>query len=942
MNARLVLVLVASLVGATTAKAEPVAEASRPNIVVILVDDMGFSDIGCYGSEIPTPHLDRLASNGLRFTQFYNTGRCCPTRATLLTGVYAHQAGVGHMTGDYKIDSYRGFLGPNVVSIGDVAHSAGYLSALAGKWHVGSSSREMWPRARGFDRFYGIPEGGGAHNAPHFPLQANAGDIAQFRGKYLEGWDKLSEDRYRRQVEMGLIDQSWAKSARPDKIAAWNSLDDAEKDRFDHLMAAYAACVWRMDQAVGHLVEGLDQRGVLDDTLILFMSDNGGCAESGPRGRSTGDPTTAKSNWYCGESWAWMQDTPFRKYKHYNHEGGIATPLIAHWPNGIQDKGAYRQQPAHLIDIMATIADLSGATYPAQHSGQSILPMEGTSLVPLLGDGEIERGDLFWEHEGNAAVREGDWKLVRLGGKGEWELYDLAKDRTELDDLSHKQPTVVKRLADKWMAWAARCGVSPRGLPSRPSKKSSKPASNNRAKKNAAGKKNESKKQKTESQQTSVSRSSFLSASVKGYSLNESSDPATSVPNSRGLESTVSEARASGAIDRQTAIRVAPRSGKSLPELRTVRAPLRADAVPVPTNALALHLPEVERQSARDQAAQSSRKLKFRDPDPQHYRLRARASKIDTRAKAHPEIGFIFEDAKGNPADFENASVDTRVAPRGKLVIWMMSHNSRLFDRINSYGIHAIQVHYANRWFSTCCRENPVGENCRGNIRLEAATGEDFSDEVDIPQPDGMMERALQFVRWLAKENPQGGWEYFLAEDGKGLRWEDVIMAGSSHGSTTSARFAKHQTVSRVVMFCGPRDQYQVWQKLPSATPANRYFGFSHVLDGGWVGDHYCRSWELIGLHKFGPIVNVDQTKTPFLNSRRLITDFDVGGDAGRAHSSVVPGSRARTDPDSGEFLHEDVWKYLFTHPVDVTGDPVDPDSDCLKDQRSQLSPGKR
>ena len=333
-------------------------------------------------------------------------------------------------------------------------------------------------------------------------------------------------------------------------------------------------------------------------------------------------------------------------------------------------------------------------------------------------------------------------------------------------------------------------------------------------------------------------------------------------------------------------------------------------------------------------AAAAQELRRYDDPQPQHYKITVRASDIDSRVKSHPEIDFVLESKDGKPADVEHASVDTRVKPRGKLVIWLMGHNEQLFDRINSYGLHAIQVHYANRWFSICCRENPVGEHCRGNIRLEAATGMDFSDQVSIPKPDGMMERSYQLVKWLAEENPQAGWGHFLTADGKGLRWDDVIMSGSSHGSTTASRFAKHQKVSRVVAFCGPRDQYQAWQSLPSATPENRYFGFSHVLDGGWTADHYCRSWELMGLHKFGPIVNVDQQKAPYQNTRRLITDFDVNGDARRAHSSVVPGSRANKDKDSGKYLHEDVWRYLFTHPVDSVGQPTELDADCEKNQR--------
>lgn len=322
--------------------------------------------------------------------------------------------------------------------------------------------------------------------------------------------------------------------------------------------------------------------------------------------------------------------------------------------------------------------------------------------------------------------------------------------------------------------------------------------------------------------------------------------------------------------------------------------------------------------------------LKFDDPAPKRYDLSARASEIDPRAKAHPEIDFTFETKEGKPTDVERASVDTSIPPRGKLVIWLMGHNGELFTRLNRYGLHAIQPHYANKWFGLVCKDKPLDPNARGNVRLEAAIGEDVSDQVDIPKADGMMERSYQFVKWLARENPEGKWDYFLTADGNGLRWEDVIISGASHGATTAARFAIHTKVGRVVAFCGPRDQDQNWQSLPSATPANRLFGFSHVLDGGWVDDHYCRSWELMGLHGFGPIVDVDRVAFPYGNTRRLITRFDVGGDANKAHSSVTPGKAAGKKSD-GTYLHEDVWRYLFTHPVDETGDPVATDEDCLK-----------
>lgn len=349
-----------------------------------------------------------------------------------------------------------------------------------------------------------------------------------------------------------------------------------------------------------------------------------------------------------------------------------------------------------------------------------------------------------------------------------------------------------------------------------------------------------------------------------------------------------------------------------------------APARPIAGSALALLL------TAGWLAAEET--LVFSDLSPQRYKLQARASELDPRAKEHPEIDFVFA-KDGKPQDLENASVDTSVAPAGRLVIWLMGHSEGLFERLNSYGLHAIQPHYANRWFSKVCTEKPVGETCRGNVRLEAATGEDFSDCVDIPRPDGMKERALVFVKWLAKENPQGRWDIFLSEDGTDLRWDRVILSGSSHGSTTAARFAKHQRVDRVVMLCGPRDQYQNWQALPSATPPERYFGFSHILDGGWSADHYCRSWELIGLHAFGPLVTVDGAEPPYQNTRRLVSAADVGGDANKAHSAVTPGGASPKDAE-GHFLYEPVWRYLYTHPVEAVGEAVPMDGDCRKDHR--------
>lgn len=490
--------------------------AERPNIVVILIDDMGFADLGCYGSEIPTPNIDALAADGLRFTQFYNTARCCPTRASLLTGLYAHQTGVGHMVDDDHQPGYRGRLNERCRTIAELLDPAGYFTALSGKWHVGQS-HGVTPASRGFMRSLSAPAGGFyypeskraelfldgtrianddprlpphwyttdlwtsfglrfiddalaarkpfylhlCYNAPHFPLQAPADEIARFRGRYKQGWEELRRARNARQIALGVVDPAWPLAPRPEAITAWDALDAAEQDRFDHLMAVYAAAVAHLDHAVGDLVAGLKQRGVLDNTLLMIMSDNGGNAESGPKGRTLGDPATAASDWYCGESWAFLENTPFRRYKHYTHEGGIATPLIVHWPAGIAGKGQLRTQVGHVIDIVPTCLELAGASYPKEVDGTAITPLAGLSLVPAFADRPLPRAALFWEHEGNAAIRAGDLKLVRFGRAGAWELYDLAKDRTELHDLAKERPADVAALSAQWNAWAEQAQVLP-------------------------------------------------------------------------------------------------------------------------------------------------------------------------------------------------------------------------------------------------------------------------------------------------------------------------------------------------------------------------------------------------------------------------------------------------------------------------------------------------
>lgn len=514
----------ACLLAQPGASAAPVQE--KPNIIVILADDMGYSDLGCYGGEIETPNLDTLAANGVRFASFYNASRCCPSRASLLTGLYAHQAGVGSMIEDRGLPAYRGKLNRNCVTIAEALKSAGYATFMVGKWHVGGEDFSVPPWERGFDHslsakaggfYYGGKKGKKgagplwldgrnlpaecpelpedwystdvftdysiryidqaldekkpfflylAHTAPHFPLQAPESVVAKYRGKYMAGWDKLREDRYRRQIASGLIDPSWplspASEARPkdEEVPAWDSLDEAAKQRSDRIMALYAACVDRMDQSVGRIVEELKKRGALDNTLIIFLSDNGGSGEGpvlgklnqGPRGESA----------FCGLAWARLQNTPFRYHKHYSHEGGVATPFIVHWPKGVSQHGTIIRDRAHIIDLMPTLLDAAGADYPATFGGEKITLMEGTSLLPAFSGKPLARKKaLFWEHNNNAAVREGDWKLVRTS-RGPWELHDMATDRTELRDLAAAKPAMASELESKWNAWAERVGVFPK------------------------------------------------------------------------------------------------------------------------------------------------------------------------------------------------------------------------------------------------------------------------------------------------------------------------------------------------------------------------------------------------------------------------------------------------------------------------------------------------
>jgi arylsulfatase A-like enzyme len=540
----IVLAVFLSFIPPATAAAAP-ATQQRPNILLILADDLGYSDLGCYGGEINTPNLDKLAAGGVRFRQFYNGARCCPSRAALLTGVYPQQAGVGWMGSDWNRRGYRGRLVEDVVTIPEVLKGAGYHTFMTGKWHLSKQNGAHGPSGRGFERFYGIldgmanffrPEGlmedgkpvanlpagyyftdaiadktieyVGQHvernpgrpffgyvafTAPHWPLHAKPQDIARYRGRYKHGWDVQRQLRLAQMKKLGLVPESVQLSPRSpaysghgqeitetdEPTPAWDTLTPERQDDMDLRMAVYAAMVDSMDQNIGRIVEALAQRKQLDNTLILFMSDNGACAEEtifgfdgGPfwmrrnkrqAGREIVKGTIGAADSYSayGMCWANVGNTPFRLYKHFTHEGGIIGPMIAHWPSAIGKGGTLRDEPGHVIDVMATCVDVAGAAYPQERDGHAIVPREGLSLVPLFRGEPLRRPvPLFWEHEGNKAVREGNWKLVMRHRKP-WELFDLSADPVELNDLAAAHPERVKDLAAKWDAWATRAFVVP-------------------------------------------------------------------------------------------------------------------------------------------------------------------------------------------------------------------------------------------------------------------------------------------------------------------------------------------------------------------------------------------------------------------------------------------------------------------------------------------------
>lgn len=511
----------------------PSNKSNKPNIILIMSDDMGYSDLGCYGGEIQTPHLDSLAASGLRFTQFYNAARCCPSRASLMTGLYPHQAAIGHMTNpsehltqhDYHVPGYRGELSPQTHTLAEVLKTAGYTTLMTGKWHLGMERKEQWPLQRGFDHYYGILDGASnyfqpaqprgitldndtlkvddpnfyttdaftdhaiqfidqskqqdgerpfflylAYTAPHWPLQAPKEVIDKYRNRYHEGWGKLRQERYHHMIKMGLLDAGW--SLGKQDVPDWETLPKEKQDEMALRRAIYAAQVDRMDKNIGKLIAYLKRNNLYDNTLIIFINDNGACAEGGDVGGGKKENLETKIGYFLtyGKGWANASNTPYREYKHWVHEGGISSPLIAHWPSKIPRKlnGSLIQHYGFLPDIMATFVDISGANYAPEKNGKTVPAMAGKSLLPLLRgvNKPIHDQPIFWEHEGNKAVRLGEFKAVMKwqdanGKEQRWELYNIRKDRTEQHDLAPEMPELVKSLTDAWQQWADSHQVLP-------------------------------------------------------------------------------------------------------------------------------------------------------------------------------------------------------------------------------------------------------------------------------------------------------------------------------------------------------------------------------------------------------------------------------------------------------------------------------------------------
>lgn len=514
------------LQGCNTKQEKQQADA-RPNIILIMADDMGFSDIGSYGGEVQTPAIDGLAREGLRYTQFYNNARCCPTRASLMTGLYPHQTGMGWMTAaDLGTPQYQGELNRQCVTIAEVLKTAGYDTYMTGKWHLSrvrnikGEVKDNWPVQRGFDQFFGIVDGAAnyftpelvsdnkkykapgedfylthaisdssvryldqhfngektgplfmyvAYNAPHWPLHALREDINKYKEIYRAGWDSLRKERFEKQKKMGFFDPSVKLSPRDEAVPAWEDIPEDKKEAFVMRMAIYAAQIDAMDQGIGRIVSKLKELGQWENTLLFFLSDNGACAEFINGGESKA-VTGKKNTWQSYRiHWANLSSTPYRQYKHWIHEGGIATPFIVHWPAGIDAalNNSFVREPGHLVDIMATIVDVTDARYPETYQGQAIHPTEGQSLVPHFSGEKNNRKPVYWEHEGNIGVRDGKWKLVAKTAEDAafdpetLELYDMENDPVELHDLADTYPDKRQALYEDWKAWATRVKVFP-------------------------------------------------------------------------------------------------------------------------------------------------------------------------------------------------------------------------------------------------------------------------------------------------------------------------------------------------------------------------------------------------------------------------------------------------------------------------------------------------
>lgn len=511
----------------------------------MMVDDLGFSDLGCYGGEINTPNIDALGYNGLRFTQMYNGARCCPSRAALLTGLHPHQAGIGQMTEDLGVPSYQGFLNTSCVTMAEVLKQAGYRTLISGKWHVAGGwdnrKRDQWvfgderhpmPKQRGFDRSFAMMNAADSHwnpkslvledqlidvettdfhmtdaiadqaanqigeavdmgmpffqyvafTAPHWPLHAWEDDIVKYEGRYMQGYDATRTARHEEQKGLGIVDSKWPISPRDEDAPPWEDVQNKEYE--DIRMAAYSAMIEQVDRAVGTIVNTLKEKGQFENTVIMFLSDNGGCAELMQEDTDWPDP----SQWETSPTldgqpvrvgdipelrpgpdttfqavelpWANVSDTPFRLFKRWIHEGGITTPFIVHWPEKIK-AAEIDHSPMQIIDIAATLYDLAEASYPSEFSDQEITPLEGESFAPLIERRKWEREKpIAIEHEGNRGIRIGDWKLVAEWDKP-WELYNMSDDRTELNDLAASEPERVAEMEAEYNAWAERAGVLP-------------------------------------------------------------------------------------------------------------------------------------------------------------------------------------------------------------------------------------------------------------------------------------------------------------------------------------------------------------------------------------------------------------------------------------------------------------------------------------------------